>query len=128
MKENDEHKMWAHTTTQTQATVKWTQIENSGARKQVVNVDSLTVINVDEEGQVGGVVRGQRSAAQSSDLPYLFWRRSAHVLHNYARHLERQCSFNEPHCDGGSDRQNRHHGNTFKYVRPFRQSGWKGQE
>lgn len=50
--------------------MKWTQIENSGARKQVV--DSLTVINVDEEGQVGGVVRGQRSAAQSSDLPYLF--------------------------------------------------------
>lgn len=71
---------------------------------------------------------GQRSTAQSSDLPYLFWRRSAHVLHNYALHLERQCSFNEPHCDGGSDRQNRHHGNTFKYVRPFGQSGRKGWE
>ena len=40
--------------------MKGTQIERSGARKQGVNTDSFTVINVDEEGQVGGVARGSK--------------------------------------------------------------------
>lgn len=50
-------------------------------------------------------VRCPRSTSLTSDPPYLFWRRWAHERHSFAHHLERQCSFNEPHCDGGKTTQ-----------------------